>query len=368
MGQDGIMGQGGGAGIRIYRLIYAGIWLVFLGLPVAYALRPEVSDVWRITALAATLAFILLYLWIFWCSPDAPDEDRGPGRTVVAVVVLGLLAAAAVPAAGYAALSFAPFLAAVLVFTLPLRSGLISGTLVWLMASLLSLPFAENLWPVLGTGMGVLFIVVIRLADSVEQRQLDAEQELRRAAERDAIARDVHDVLGHSLTVLSIRAQLAARLIEQDAAQAREEVERIDTLARESLAQVRATVARLRTPRFGSELDAAREALAAAGISAEVSEEGRPDSTHAELFAWTLREAVTNVVRHAEATRCRIRVEPHRLRVEDDGVGLPSWADGAGQGLRGLRERAADAGAVLHLEGAEATPGRPGTRVEVVLS
>ncbi|MDZ5078747.1 sensor histidine kinase [Nesterenkonia sp. HG001] len=361
------MGQDGGMGIRIYRLVYAGIWLVFLSLPVAYALRPETPSGWRITALVTTAAFILLYLWIFWRSRDTHEVTADARWTVAAVVVLGLLAAASVPAAGYAALSFVPFLSAVLVFTLPLRSGLLSGTLVWLVACLLSLPFADTLWPVFGTGMGVLFIVVIRLADNFEQRQLDAEEELRRAAERDSIARDVHDVLGHSLTVLSIRAQLARRLIDHDPAQAREEVDRIDSLARESLAQVRSTVNRLRTPRLVTELEAVREALTAAGITAEVIGDAAPDSRHAELFAWALRETVTNVVRHSQASRCVIQVGPDQLRVQDDGVGLACAGGPEGHGLRGLRERAAVGGATLHIGPAADGAERPGTVVEVSL-
>lgn len=354
-------------GIRIYRLVYAGIWLVFLSIPVAFALRPEVPSGWRLTALVATAAFIAFYLWIFWHSRDAHEITAGGGRTVVAVVVLGLLAAAAVPAAGHAAVSYAPFLTAVLVFTLPLRAGLLSGTLLWVAAALASLPFAETIWPVLGTGMGVLFIVVIRLADSFENRQLIAEEELRRAAERDAIARDVHDVLGHSLTVLSIRAQLAARLIDQDPVQAREEVERIDSLARGSLAQVRSTVTRLRTPRLGAELEAAREALTAAEITTEVVADAAPSDQHAELFAWALRETVTNVVRHSQASRCVIRVGTEQLHVQDDGVGLPSAGASEGHGLRGLRERAAVSGATVHLGPADDGAARPGTVVEVSL-
>ncbi|MGQ7787172.1 sensor histidine kinase [Nesterenkonia sp. K-15-9-6] len=366
------MRQDGAVGIRIYRLLYAGIWLVFLSLPVAYAFDPEVSPGARFLTLGATATFIAIYLAHFWRDPQTVESPAGVRRTVLIVIVLGLLAVAAIPGAGYTAISFAPFLTASLVFALPVRPGVLSGIAVWVLAALACLPFAVSLWPILGTGLGVLFIVLIRLADSMEHRQQAAEEELRRAAERDAIARDVHDVLGHSLTVLSIRAQLAARLIDRDPEQAREEVQRIDALARESLGQVRSTVSRLRTPRLEAELDSAREALAAAGITAEVTAEGQPDSAHAELFAWALREAVTNVVRHAEATRCRIRVQPQRLQVEDDGVGLPGDAEGTvagqGQGLRGLKERATGAGADLQLRESGIRPDRPGTVVEVVLS
>ncbi|OLT43197.1 hypothetical protein BJF85_03950 [Saccharomonospora sp. CUA-673] len=354
-------------GIRIYRLLYAGVWLVFLAVPVIVAVRADVPVVLRVVALVATVCFVAVYLAAFWDEDDGPRPGR---RAALRALVLAVLAAATLPATGYTGITYASFITAIVVFTLPVRAGLISGVTVWATAALVSLPFAEHPGPILGTGLGVLFIVVIRLAENFEHRQHHAEQELRQAAERDAIARDVHDVLGHSLTVLSIRAQLARRLIDLEPERAREEVDRIDALARESLAQVRSTVARLRTPHLASEVETAREALAAAGISADV-EVRSVDDTDAELFAWALREAVTNVVRHAQASTCRVRVEPGRLRVEDDGVGGVGGvggelvSDGAGSGLRGLRERASKAGARLAVSERDAGAERPGTVLEV---
>ncbi|MCP2254538.1 two-component system, NarL family, sensor histidine kinase DesK [Prauserella aidingensis] len=352
-------------GIRIYRLLYAGVWLVFLAVPVTSAVTADVAVGLQALAVAATACFAVVYLGLFWHDVEGDETARDRRRFAGRMAVLVVLACLAVPAAGYTAVTYACFLTAALVFTLPLRSGLVAGVTAWVAACLLALPFAETPWPLFGTGLGVLFIVVIRLADHFEHRQLDAQEELRHAAQRDAIARDVHDVLGHSLTVLSIRAQLARRMIDLDPERAREEIDRIDSLARESLGQVRSTVARLRTPLLASELETAREALAAAGITADVDVHTVEDG-EAELFAWALREAVTNVVRHSGASTCRVSVRPGMLRVEDDGVGTTEGtAFGAGSGLRGLRERAATAGARLTVSARSEDHERPGTVLEV---
>ncbi|MBB3051658.1 two-component system sensor histidine kinase DesK [Prauserella isguenensis] len=352
-------------GIRIYRLLYAGVWLVFLAVPVTSAVTADVPGGLQVLAVAATACFAVLYLELFWQDVEGDEAPHGGHRFAGRMAVLVVLAGLAVPAAGYTAVTYACFLTAALVFTLPLRSGLVGGVAVWVAACLLALPFAETPWPLFGTGLGVLFIVVIRLADHFEHRQLDAREELRHAAQRDAIARDVHDVLGHSLTVLSIRAQLARKMIDLDPERAREEIDRIDSLARESLGQVRSTVARLRTPLLASELETAREALAAAGITADVDVHTVEDG-EAELFAWALREAVTNVVRHSGASTCRVSVRPGMLRVEDDGVGTcDGTAFAAGSGLRGLRERAATAGARLTVSARSDDHERPGTVLEV---
>ncbi|MBB3664630.1 two-component system sensor histidine kinase DesK [Prauserella sediminis] len=351
-------------GMRIFRLLYAGVWLVFLAIPVTSIATSEATGGLRLLALAATACFVVVYLGVFWHDAEDGNAAQVRRRIIVRIVVLAILAAATVPAAGYTAVTFATFLTAALVFSLPLRSGLVSGVAVWAAACVIALPFADTWWPTFGTGLGVVFIVVIRLADHHEHRQLDTEEELRHAAQRDAIARDVHDVLGHSLTVLSIRAQLARRMIDIDPERAREEIDRIDSLARESLGQVRSTVARLRTPLLASEAETAREVLAAAGITADVDVHA-VEGADAELFAWALREAVTNVVRHSQASTCRVSVRPGRLRVEDDGVGTGDETRGGGSGLRGLRERASTAGAWLTLSSRCDDDERPGTVLEV---
>jgi two-component system, NarL family, sensor histidine kinase DesK len=153
-------------------------------------------------------------------------------------------------------------------------------------------------------------------------------------------------VLGHSLTVVAVKSELAGRLVERNPEQAIAEIADIETLARTALADLRAAVSSYRDMSLDSELSAARTAFDAAGIVAHlpadwaiVDEDLRP------LFGWALREAVTNIIRHANATECWVELTASSLHVRDNGRGLPG--DGKGNGLTGLRERATEAGARL---------------------
>ena len=142
-------------------------------------------------------------------------------------------------------------------------------------------------------------------------------------AERERVARDVHDVLGHSLTAMSIKAELAARLIDVDPERARAELESIQETARQALAEVRATVGGLRAGNLEAELAAAPQVLADAGIETRVlGSVADTDPRHRTLLAWVLREAVTNVVRHARASCVVVELGPRGITVTDDGTGL----------------------------------------------
>lgn len=168
-------------------------------------------------------------------------------------------------------------------------------------------------------------------------------EELAVERERGRVARDLHDILGHSLTVITVKSELAGRLVDGDPARARAEIADVESLARGALADVRATVAGFRGVTVASELAAARVALSAADIAAEL-----PASADAigadrrELAGWVVREGVTNVVRHSAASVCRITLGAREIEVADDGVGPRSGA--AGSGLGGLRERVEAAG------------------------
>ncbi|MFB7882987.1 sensor histidine kinase [Microbacterium sp. NPDC056057] len=176
------------------------------------------------------------------------------------------------------------------------------------------------------------------------QRQLEA---LAVERERGRVARDIHDILGHSLTVVTVKAELASRLVDVDPQRAKAEMAEVESLARGALADVRATVAGVRSVNVSGELAAAKAALAAAGIAAEL-----PSSTDAvppgrrELAGWVVREGVTNVVRHSGASVCRVTLGTHEVEVADDGAG-PSGSSAGSSGLNGLRERVEAAGGRL---------------------
>jgi two-component system sensor histidine kinase DesK len=180
-------------------------------------------------------------------------------------------------------------------------------------------------------------------------QQLRATQhELARLAvdrERSRVARDLHDILGHSLTVVTVKAELAGRLIDDDPVGAKRELAALEDLARGALADVRATAAGIRGVSIAGELANARSALEAAGICADIP--GASDEVPAasrELFAWVVREGVTNVVRHSGAHTVTVRLSRDRVEVTDDGSG-PSDETTDGTGLAGLRERVAANGA-----------------------
>ena len=176
------------------------------------------------------------------------------------------------------------------------------------------------------------------------------EKELDILTERERIARDVHDVLGHSLTIVNLKAELAAKLVETNASAAQEQMRQVAQLSRQALAEVHSTVTRLRVPDLEGEVLASSRALETAGIQANL-----PDATTAaniagmnsSLFSWALRETVTNIVRHSRATYATVRLNPTGLEVIDNGIGIGDAP--CKSGLIGLRTRIEDAGGTLTL-------------------
>ncbi|MEO6887216.1 MAG: histidine kinase [Jatrophihabitantaceae bacterium] len=187
-----------------------------------------------------------------------------------------------------------------------------------------------------GLAMYGFFTVIksnVQLADArAEVARLAAENE------RSRIARDLHDLLGHSLTTITVKAGLARRLGERgENARALTEISEVEQLSRRTLGDVRAAVAGHREVTLAGEVATSREVLRAAGINAELP--GAVDIVApelSELFGWVVREGITNVVRHSRGTRVRIKLTRRSVEIADDGRG---GAAGAGNGLTGLRER-----------------------------
>lgn len=202
----------------------------------------------------------------------------------------------------------------------------------------------------LAAGMGIEAGRLRGHLDRAEQRV----STLAVAAERERIARDLHDILGHSLTAISIKSGLAARLTDADPAAAREQMAEVERIARVALGDVRATTTGLRQVRLATEIASARSVLLAAGVEASVPSAipALPDAD-SELLGYAVREAVTNVVRHAEANRVMIRIEDRAVIISDDGVGLRPGRS-RGTGIDGLRRRFADAGGSFSIEQGEA--------------
>ena len=182
-----------------------------------------------------------------------------------------------------------------------------------------------------------------------------SQAEVRRlaaVAERERIARDLHDLLGHTLSVIAIKAELAAKLLARGDGQAEREIRDVETISRHALREVREAVAGFRRVDLDDELAAARLACEARGIRLAVDRppiDVPPDRE--VVLAMCLREAITNVVRHSDARHCRVglaREGPRiRLTVADDGVG---GVIGEGTGLSGMRERVERAGGEVKLD------------------
>jgi two-component system sensor histidine kinase DesK len=180
--------------------------------------------------------------------------------------------------------------------------------------------------------------------------------------ERGRIARDLHDLLGHSLTAITVKAGLARRLAERgEVARAATEIGEVERLSRRTLADVRAAVAGQHDITLAGELATAREVLRAAGILAELpGSVDVVDPTLSELFGWAVREGITNVVRHSRATHCAVTFGPDWIEIVDDGRGALIGEPGDGSGLAGLRARTAAAGGTV-----EVKPLTPGWRLRV---
>ncbi len=197
----------------------------------------------------------------------------------------------------------------------------------------------------------LFFMVVLGLANiyfgemARKNRVLkQSQEEIRRlaaTAERERIARDLHDLLGHTLTLITVKAELAAKLAERDMPGAAREIREVEHISREALQQVREAVGGYRNGGLAGEVINARIALGAANIAlSECAVTTELPARQDALLALVLREAVTNVVRHSDARTCVIRVEATdgqaRLYVQDDGRG---GCVQEGNGIRGMRER-----------------------------
>ncbi|WP_028660894.1 sensor histidine kinase [Nocardioides insulae] len=341
-------------------------WLVFLGFPVSAALQVDAPPVVRALLVLDIVAFAGLYtagfvLWSVWANRAA---DLRLSRLLLAALIV--LAAASAPALGGEALTMVTFLIAFGMATLPVREGrtLAAG---WIALTVAVVMFGGDSggWIIVVINIGVALLTgFIRWLEENEDAHQSVRRELDVLAERERVARDVHDVLGHSLTVVTVKAELAERLVDLDPAAAKQELAQIRSLSREALAEIRATVSGLRVARLGDELEAARAALAGADITADLPDSdtavAATDPRYRIVLAWVLREAVTNVVRHSHATLCRVRLTATSLTVTDDGTGCAGAAES--NGLRGIRERVGAAGGSVRF--APGPDGR-GTTLEV---
>jgi two-component system, NarL family, sensor histidine kinase DesK len=335
--------------------LWAAVWLVYLAVPIRTAWRARGTAA-GVVAVVALLVFAVGFAAYFaWMRAQRIRTGELRARAVWPVLVaMVLLLAIAAPGAGEDVVAGAVYVGVTAAMTLPGRQVL--AVIAVLTAAAVLLPRVVPGWTSLASFIPELLLAAFAaygvgqvLRRNIELAHARAQLvELAVTRERERLARDVHDILGHSLTVITVKTELAGRLLEavpESPALTRARAELTDTerLAREALADVRATVSGMRQLSLTGELAAARQALDAAGIAAELpSAVDDVPARSRQVFAFALREGVTNVVRHSQASRCVVRLTAGCVEVRDDGRG--PGGDGGGSGLAGLRERAAAAG------------------------
>jgi two-component system sensor histidine kinase DesK len=304
--------------------------LAFLFIPI-YFLRDS-PQVWVVTALMAGVgAFMLGTSWVL---------HLGEARRwlwlaglILLIMMLGIVTDGEAKFA-----YFAPFPTTAAALLIRWQEARLVIVLISLAAGGWSLARGDI--------FGVVLAIMAATIGSTVGLTLQAEHARRRA---EVAGRDLHDILGHSLTTVAIKADLAARLVGRDDEAARAEIASLGAVARQALADVRATASGMRHVRLASEIASARSVLVAAGVEARTPAAVPDlDDNASEVLGFAVREAVTNVVRHAAATTCTIECGPGWVRVRDDGAGIAPGA--GGEGLDGLRRRVEDAGGSLTVE------------------
>ncbi len=307
------------------RLLCVGTALVCLGFPLADVLSGRLSPGSELVAGAGLAAFAALYLRLFWILPSVATERRAEG-----FMLLGAVAALAIAlsvAFGDEWLVLLIYLGVAVALALPARFALPAIAAV---AGIAVATTGEIDLAVQIVSFGVLLVAVRRLMELVRELEAARAQvaELAAGEERLRLSRDMHDLLGHNLSVIALKSQLARKLLGRDPSAAE----------------------------GAAELDRAREALETAGIEVEVRTTGPLPARVEAVLGFAAREGATNVVRHSGAARCEIVVrrvgDSAELELRDDGIGAVS-ASGQGTGLRGLAERMAEAGGRLEASPAE---------------
>lgn len=331
------------------RLVFPGIFLVYLGQTAGGVGKH--SSGW---AAAAGYAMLIAFCVVYLTALPAIWSGRRR-RFWVCFAGLVVLCAAETLFAHEDAFAMCVYITVLTVGVLGLRAWPLMAALAVLSAFL---PRAIHAWHAGVQLNNAASIVLVSFAMwgffgivRANRALADARAEVARLAaenERTRIARDLHDLLGHSLTTITVKAGLARRLADRhDNERAATEIAEVEELSRHALADVRAAVAGHRDVTLAGEIATAREVLRAAAVVAELPASVEVvDPALSELFGWVVREGITNVVRHARASHCTITVDRNWIEIVDDGRGGLS---GAGNGLTGLRERVEAAGGTVKI-------------------
>jgi two-component system sensor histidine kinase DesK len=323
--------------------------LLFLAGPVSDLLHRSYGPMHLAALLVGLASFVALYLSLL---PPSPWLTRlGPEAELVVLALLPVIAIALLlggAPASFAAL-FVYFVAAAGI-RLPPRAAVAVTVLTAVGVGIAGLLHGERDSAIAATVLTILSIGVLmsafgRIARANRELHSTREELARLAVseERLRIARDLHDLLGHSLSVIALKAELARKLVEREPTRTAAELDDIQAVSRTALTEVREAVQGYRRLALAEALDSARAALAAAGIDCDLADVEMTLPADVDgVLAWAVREGTTNVIRHSHAAHCAIRVRADgdraAVEIEDDGTAAPSV--GRGSGLNGLRERA----------------------------
>ena len=335
-------------------------WLAYVSLFVVFAILRGGGPVWWTAHGVGLLAFLVLYFRGFWL------EGRALAPVLGAILAIGM---GFLPWNGGASVffvyagSFACDVGPAKVATRVLVGiVLIAAAEAWLFQLHLSTWLPAVVLPLMIGGGNIAFTEKRRADDRLRLAQ-DEVAHLAKVAERERIAHDLHDLLGHTLSVIVLKSELASKLADRDPSRAINEIRDVERISRQALGEVRRAVEGYRQLSLEDSLAGVRQALAAAGVRLDEHVESVALSAEIEAVAsLVLREAVTNVVRHAKATTCRIQMaavdDMVAIEVTDDGVG---GVGRPGTGLASMRMRVEEAGGRFSHEGSS------GTRLRVEL-
>lgn len=368
--------------------VAANLWLFFLLFPLLSTLASNISDqrktgaviILALFAVAHSLGYRAMIRKELGLVSDAELDRRGwlaSHQSEIWFAAMAILTALGVIVGSWPMLGVAPFLVSYGVFHFGWRTAaaIFAATFVAVVIPPAIAGVLDELWffPIIVASVGA-GTALVGFSEERGAERAAFEKQLALSEERQRVARDVHDVLGHSLTAVILKGQVITRMLDridpadegsqQLLTSAQDQLAELDAVSRRALAEIRSTVGGLRSADLGDEITAARAVLADAGVTLTVTGDAA-DVTGGlrPVLGWVVREAVTNVVRHARAKNCEIALRANDnatvLQVSDDGVGL---SGDEGNGLTGLRERVAAAGAELRVG-----PGSSGgTLVEVI--
>jgi len=324
------------------------LWVLYLGF---FFIQPIANHVglrqWLFDGLGAAI-FLVLYWGIFLLERPRPLIHVG-GMVLLGVVFLPF---------NPGACTFFIFAAAMVPFMVDTQARAIACLgIVAAVAAIEGFLLHINGWELFWATVFPVFIgagnIFFAERNRMNRKLLKANQEienLAKVAERERIARDLHDVLGHTLSVITLKSELAGKLIDRDPQRAAKEIGEVEQISRQALSDVRDAIRGYRSQGLVAELAQAKTTLETAGLTVQcdAATTVQIPAVQESVLSLAVREAVTNVVRHARAHTCRLRLEQEngscRLQIQDDGVGT---SNGEGNGLRGMRERVEMLGGTL---------------------